>query len=165
MRHGGLVDVNAVLTGVIGVAATLLGSFSTYLFQSQTARRAEAFTRDERLRQEQLTACSAYAGSLTDLKRGLITLWFHRQDPAGPVWQAIRVECDQLGATAEAARFRVQLASGDPELMMLADSAFASIGAIHTASDRNEMAAVERRFESAVKDFVAAAAAQLRAAD
>ena len=68
--------MNAVLTGVIGVAATLLGSFSTYRFQSRTAERAEAFARDERLRQEQLIACSAYAASLTDLKRGLISLWF-----------------------------------------------------------------------------------------
>jgi hypothetical protein len=46
--------------------STLLGSFSTYLFQSRTAERAEAFARDERLRQEQLIACSAYAASSGD---------------------------------------------------------------------------------------------------
>jgi hypothetical protein len=83
-----------VLTGVIGVAATLLGFFSTYLFQSRTAERAEAFARDERLRQEQLTACSAYAASLTALKRGLITLWFRRNDEDGPVWKEARTEAD-----------------------------------------------------------------------
>ena len=33
-------DVNALLAGLIGVAATLLGSFTTYLFQSRTAERA-----------------------------------------------------------------------------------------------------------------------------
>ena len=43
MPHGQLLPVNAVLTGVIGVAATLLGSFSTYLFQSRTVERTEAF--------------------------------------------------------------------------------------------------------------------------
>ena len=31
--------VNALLGGLIGVAATLLGSFTTYLFQSRTAER------------------------------------------------------------------------------------------------------------------------------
>src|SRR5689334_22455552 len=87
VRHGELLDVNALLTGVIGVAATLLGSFSTYLFQGRTAARAEAFARDERLRQEQLIACSAYAASLTSLKRGLISLWFHRKDEGGPAWK------------------------------------------------------------------------------
>lgn len=57
--HGRLLGVNALLTGVIGIAATLLGSFSTFLFQSRTAKRAEAFARDQRLREEQLSACSA----------------------------------------------------------------------------------------------------------
>ena len=56
--HGRLLNVNALLTGIIGIAATLLGSFSTYLFQSRRAERAQAFARDERLRQEQLNACS-----------------------------------------------------------------------------------------------------------
>jgi hypothetical protein len=156
--------VNAVLTGVIGIAATLLGSFSTYLFQSRTARRAEAFARDERLRQEQLTACSAYAGTLTELKRGLISRWFLRDEPDGPAWKAAYAECDRLGASAEAARFRVQLVSGDPALMDLADSAFSALGGIRTASDRNEIAEIDTRFESAVKNFVVAAAARLRAA-
>ncbi|HEX9518840.1 MAG TPA: hypothetical protein VF940_22000 [Streptosporangiaceae bacterium] len=163
VRRGELLDVNAALTAVIGVAATLSGSFSTYLFQSRTAERAEAFARDERLRQEQLTACSAYAGSLTELKRGLISLWFHRDDPAGPAWQAARIEGDRLGASAEAARFRVQLVSGDSRVMMMADSAFAALGAIRTAPDRNALIEVEERFEGAVGEFVAAAAAQLRA--
>jgi hypothetical protein len=163
-RHGELLDMNAVLTGVLGVAATLLGSFSTYLFQSRTAERAESFARDERLRQEQLIACSAYAGSLTDLKRGLISLWFHRRDEGEPVWREARTAADQLGAIAEAARFRVQLVSGDAQLMMLADSAFAALGAIRTASDRAEVVDVENQFESAVKEFVAAAGVSLRAA-
>ena len=153
MRHGQLLHVNAVLTGIIGVAATLLGSFSTYLFQSRTAGRAETFARDERLRQEQLIACSAYAVSLTALKRGLITLWFRRNDEDGPVWQEARTEADQLGASAEAARFRVQLVSGDPQLMVLADSAFTALGGIRVASDRTEVVEVEKRFESAVKEL------------
>jgi hypothetical protein len=47
---------------------------------------------------------------------------------------------------------------------MLADSAFAALGAIRTASDRTEMIEVEKRFEDGVKDFVAAAGARLRPA-
>ena len=50
-----------------------------------------------------------------ELKRGLITLWFcHQRDAAGADSLAARIECDRLGASAEAARFRVQLVSGDP---------------------------------------------------
>lgn len=47
------IGVNALLAGLIGVAATLLGSFTTYLFQSRTAERAQSFERDERLALEQ----------------------------------------------------------------------------------------------------------------
>jgi len=43
-------SVNALLAGLIGIAATLLGSLTTYLFQSRTAERAQSFERDERLR-------------------------------------------------------------------------------------------------------------------
>jgi hypothetical protein len=155
--------VNAVIIAVIGVAATLLGSFSTYLFQTRTAERAEAFARDERLRQEQLTACSAYAGSLSELKQGLIRIWFHREDPSGSAWKEARVEGDRLGAAAEAARFRVQLVSGDSQLIGLADSAFSALGAIRTAPDIDELREIEKKFENAVKKFIAAAGARLRA--
>jgi hypothetical protein len=157
--------VNALLTGIVGVAATLLGSFSTYLFQSRTAKRAEAFAREERLRQEQLSACTAFAAALTELKRGVVTLWFMRQRGEDRSdYQATRVECDRLGASADAARFRVQLVSGDFGLMSLADSAFTAIGTIHTASDKSELLGHENRFEAAVKEFIQAAATRLRAA-
>lgn len=155
--------MNTVVIAVIGVAATLLGSFSTYLFQTRTAERAEAFARDERLRQEQLTACSAYAGSLSELKQGLIRIWFHREDPAGSAWKEARVEGDRLGAAAEAASFRVQLVSGDSQLRELADSAFSALGAIRTASDSDELREIEKNIENAVKEFIAAAGARLRA--
>jgi hypothetical protein len=156
--------VNALLAGVVGVAATLLGSASTYVFQSRTAGRAEAFARGERLRQEQLTACSAFAGALTELKRGLVSLWFHRQDPAGETYKATRVECDRLGASAEAARFRVQLVADDPGLLNLADAAFSTIGGIRTAANRSELTEVEKRFEDAVRQFIGGAAVNFRAA-
>jgi hypothetical protein len=48
--------VSALLAGLIGIAATLLGSFTTYLFQARTAERARSFERDERLRYEQVHA-------------------------------------------------------------------------------------------------------------
>lgn len=76
-------SVNALLAGLIGIAATLLGSLTTYLFQSRTAERAQSFERDERLRYEQVNACSAFASAITELRRGLITLWFYAGRPGG----------------------------------------------------------------------------------
>ena len=156
--------VNALLTALIGVAATLLGSFTTYLFQSRTAERAQSFEPDERLRNEQVNACSAFASAMTELKRGLITLWFyHQRDAAGADYLAARIEGDRLGASAEAARFRVQLVSGDPEVQMLANAAFVAVGALRSSPDRNELREREDHFEAAVTTFIHAASKQLRA--
>ena len=157
--------MDALLTGLIGVAATLLGSFTTYLFQSRSAERAQAFARDERRRQEQADACAAYAAAVTELKRGLITFWFRRREnPDGRATREARAEGDRLGAAAETARFRVQLLSGDPELMNLADAAFAVAGTITSAPGRTELRTVEDQFEAAIKAFISAASVRLQAA-
>jgi hypothetical protein len=88
---------SAFLAGLIGVAATLLGSFTTYLFQGRSDECARSFERDERLRYEQVDACSAFASAMTELKRGLITLWFyHQRDAAGADYLAARIECHRL---------------------------------------------------------------------
>ena len=159
--------MDALVTGLIGVAATLLGSFTTYLYQSRVAEQAQAFERGERRRQEQADACAAFAAALTELKRGLITLWLcRRDDPDGDAARAARTECDRLGAAAETAQFRVQLVCGDPELMNLADAAFAAAvggGAISGTPGRTELRAAEEQFEAAVKAFISAASARLRA--
>jgi hypothetical protein len=158
--------VDALVAGLIGVGATLLGSLTTYLFQSRAAEQAQAFERGERRRQEQADACAAYAAALTELKRGLITLWFcRRRDPDGDEARAARTECDRLGAASETAQFRVQLVCGNLELINLADAAFAAVGggAISDTPGRTEVRAAEDRFEAAVKAFISAAAEQLRA--
>jgi hypothetical protein len=151
--------VDALVAGLIGIAATLLGSLTTYLFQSRSAEQAQAFERGERRRQEQADACAAFAAALTELKRGLVTLWFCRQeDPDGDAARAARTECDRLGAAAETAQFRVQMVCGDPELVNLAGAAFAAGG-----SARTELRAAEERLEAAVKAFISAASARFRA--
>jgi len=158
-------DVDALLTALIGVAATLLGSFTTYLFQSRAARRAQDFERQERLRQEQLTACGAYAAAMTELKRSNITRWFRRQREQDDAdYQADRLEGDQLGASAEVARFRIQLVLGDPELMALADAAFSAAARIGRSADRDELGEREDHFEAAVTAFIQAAAVRLHGA-
>ena len=164
MRHGELLGMNAALTAAIGVAGTLLGSLITYLFQSRTAKRAEEFARNERLHQEQLSACSAYAGSLTELKQGIVKVWLHREDPDRSAWKAAFAVSDQLGANAEAARFRVQLVSGDSQLWTLADSAFDALEPLKTASNREKLGEAQESFATTLKEFIGAAGARLRTA-
>jgi hypothetical protein len=97
--------MEASVAAIIAVVGTLLGSITTYMLQRRTAAEQAAVLRNERLRQEQLATCSAFAGALTELKRAVITLWFRRRDSeTSEETRAAWVEADRLGAAAEAAR-------------------------------------------------------------
>lgn len=151
--------MEALWAGLFAIIGTLLGSLTTYLLQRQAAGRADA----DRLRQERLGAYSSYAAALTDLKRAMVNLWHRRKENRGGAdYVAARSEADQLGAQAEAARFRMQLLTGDARLHNLADSAFDAVGAIKDASDNDALHRQEQLFEEAVKDFIRAAAQTVR---
>jgi hypothetical protein len=155
--------MQAFFTSLIAVAGTLLGSTTSFLFQRRSADRAEEFARTERLRQERMTAYSGYAGAITELKRGVVSLWFRRQDdPHGAEYLMARAECDRLGAAAEQAQFRMRLISEDLDLVTLADAAFATIGSIGHADDKAQLAERETHCLDALNAFIAGAATQLR---
>ncbi|GII30665.1 hypothetical protein Pmi06nite_41070 [Planotetraspora mira] len=136
---------------------TLFGSFSTYLFQQRTVRRAEAGARQEWLRRERVAAYSEFAAALTELKRAIVAVWLSQSDAAAHM--QLLDDADRLGALAETARFRLRLLSGGPE--PLADTAFTHIDALRHASDRDELKIRENEFESAVSEFVTDASARL----
>jgi len=128
-------EVSAVLVSLIAVAGTLLGSFSTYVFQRRTALHAEAAARRERLRQDRLSACGAFAAAVTDVKRAVITAWF-RRDARDDEWRAAMTEADRMGAAAEGAQIRMLLLIDDANLRRLADEVSAHIDIIRGAGDK-----------------------------
>ncbi|MGW6935308.1 hypothetical protein ACWGE0_34970 [Lentzea sp. NPDC054927] len=157
--------MTAWLASVIAVAGTLLGSIITFVFQRSHAERAERFARDERLRQERIASYSAFAGAITELRRGVISLWFVRlrkDDPADPDLLAAHAESDRLGAAAAHARFRVQLMADDADLVALAEAAFGPIAAIRASADRAELVEHEDLSEERIRAFIIAAGAQVR---
>ncbi|MER6539271.1 hypothetical protein ABT215_36945 [Streptomyces sp900105755] len=156
--------MDTVLASVVAVAGTLIGSLSTYLFQRRTTEHADAVARQERLRQERLAAYSGYAGAVTELKRGVITLWFRqRASPRNEdAYMAAQLESDRLGAAAEAAAFHLHLVADDPALRQLMDAVSAKIDAIGEADDRQLLIRLENEFELTVRAFLQAAAQRIR---
>jgi hypothetical protein len=163
--------MSAVVASLIAVAGTLLGSFSTYSFQQKVAQRAEASTRQERLRQDRLVACSGFAAAITDLRRAVIAVWFrerrrHRaasdQEHATTDYRMAYTEADRLGAAAEAAMFQMLLVLDDPDLRELADGAFKQVGAVHSAEDKADVEILDVEFEAHMSKFVTKAGQLLR---
>ncbi|MCP3760263.1 hypothetical protein [Streptomyces sp. TBY4] len=154
--------MEAVLTSLIAVSGTLLGSALTFAVQRRTSARAELFARSQQLRQDRLTTYSAYAGSVTALKQATVTLWFRLQEaPDGPETRHAFAECDRLGAAAENSQFQVRLLAADSALVALAASAFDALGPLRAASTRAELARREQDLEDALNAFITAATAQI----
>ncbi|MGX1806561.1 hypothetical protein ACWIGI_12660 [Nocardia sp. NPDC055321] len=151
--------MNAALGSVIAVVGTLLGSCTTYWFQRRTAARAEVLARSERLRQERLAAYSEYAGALSDLRRGQVTLWLRKRDSRDT--PAAYAEADRLGSVAHAAKLRLELVAARPE--PLVDAAFTKVQDLLNADDPADLRQRENAFEAAVSAFVQDAAVRLLA--
>jgi hypothetical protein len=145
--------MSAVLVSLIAVAGTLLGSFSTYLFQRRTARHTELVARAERLRQDRLAACGAYAEAITDVKRAVISAWFRREE-RDEQWRTAMTEADRLGAAAEGAMIRMLLLVDDHELQVAAQAVAAQIGGIRGTRSIDELKAAEVAFADTRSAFI-----------
>ncbi|MFF4838378.1 hypothetical protein [Streptomyces sp. NPDC001315] len=76
--------VQAVLTGLVAVLGTIVGSVVTYIFQRKTAERSERFARDEWLLQQRMDTYSAFSEVLMDFRGAQYNRWYRlRDDPNG----------------------------------------------------------------------------------
>lgn len=151
--------MDGLVTSLVAVGGTLAGSGLTYLFGWFTARRTERVAREERLRQDRITAFTSFAGAITDLRQAVITLWFARQH--GPA-NAEHTEADRRGAAADHARFTVRLLVDDAEVQRLADEAFTPITAIGAAKELADLKAHENECRHRLDKFIETAGHHIR---
>ncbi|QNP62755.1 hypothetical protein [Streptomyces genisteinicus] len=148
---------------VIAVAGTLLGSVATHLFQHRTTERTAALAREEQLRQERITAYSAFAGALVDYRRGQNDRWHRAQEtPGSAVAEAARIDSYRLRSGAHQALIRVQLVCDDPQALALAAEAFEVTNCIHEAPDEPERSRRSEQARETLSEFIGAAAPGVR---
>lgn len=132
--------MNGIVTSVIAVLGTLLGSTVTHVFQQRSAQRTERNSRKERLRQERLNAYGTYAGLLVEFRQAMMHHWFcehEGQDADDEV--AIRRRSFELRSSTQHALFQLQLITDEPELIAVAVDAFTAVGKIDRATDRTDV--------------------------
>ncbi|MGC5034268.1 hypothetical protein ACPXCS_05415 [Streptomyces sp. DT190] len=132
--------METIIASGIAVLGTLLGSGITLAFQQRTVDRSHRFTRREKLRQERLDACSAYAGALINYRRCLVHLWFceHEQPPPEDP-DVVRVRAYDLRSAAQEALFRVQMLIDDETLSRAAEDVLADVTALSKIGGRTEL--------------------------
>ncbi|MFE9424729.1 hypothetical protein ACFYNO_17355 [Kitasatospora sp. NPDC006697] len=150
--------MNAIVTSLIAVLGTLLGSTVTHVFQQRSAQRSERSSREERLRQERLDACGRYAGLLVEFRQAMLHHWFclhEGEDEEDEI--AIRRRTFELRSATQHALFRLHLVVGEPELVTTATEAFTVIGKMDRAPDRRDIVARRDATRDLVDAFVATA--------
>jgi hypothetical protein len=147
-----------IVTSIVAVVGTLLGSLATHYFQRRNRADAERFERDERLRQERVSAYTTYGGALVSLRRALIDRWYAVHEERGSVDpDAIRYETYRLRTAALEAMFRVQLVTGSPQLIGLAQHAIDSVDLLTLRTPAEDFKDARDVSRQAIFDFVEAA--------
>ncbi|MFI1012223.1 hypothetical protein [Streptomyces sp. NPDC020965] len=148
---------------VIAVIGTLLGSVVTHFFQRRATERAADLNRAEQLRQERISAYSAFAGSLVDYRRGQNDRWHRaRETPGSVAAEEARIDSYRLRSGAHQALIRVQLVCDDAQALELAAAAFEVTNCMHEASDDDDRSRRSAQARETLSEFIGAAAPGVR---
>ncbi|OKI01921.1 hypothetical protein A6A06_12375 [Streptomyces sp. CB02923] len=154
--------MNAVLTSLVAVFATLAGSTLTFVFQRHITRQTERFARSQQLWHERVAAYSAFAAALTDLRRSQNDRWHVEQDaPDSPGFISAREESYQRRADATAALCRVRLICADPDLSRSAQDALDAATTVHLAQDEQDRARRGEKARLALDEFLSTASSHV----
>jgi hypothetical protein len=150
--------VEIIVTSVVAVVGTLLGSLATHYFQRRNRADAERFERNERLRQERVSAYTAFGGALVNLRRTSKDRWYaihDQRDGADP--ELLRYETYRLYTTAQESLFRVQLVTESSDLIELGRQALDDVDRIKPNLEREEFARLRDSSRKSVFRFMDAA--------
>ena len=152
-----------MVSAVVAVAGTLLGSTATYLFQRNTTDRQERIARAERYRYERLAVYTEFAAAVTDLRRAAYDRWHrHQEEPQGSASTAARDEYYRLYTEARNAQIKLNLLTDDQKLVQLAQQAVERATEIKDANAEPERAERGDIAKQALDAFVTTASTRLR---
>ncbi|MFD0296379.1 hypothetical protein [Streptomyces sp. NPDC127118] len=141
-----------VFTTFIAVAGTLMGSLLGYQFQKRVADRSE-----------RRGAVLAFTAATNEFIRSQHD-WWHRQheERDGPAHVAARTEAFRIRGQALQAVHQLRLLVPDNDLHARAEQTIGMIGALHRATDREELRTRSVEARASLNSFVVHASAQIR---
>ncbi|GHH77135.1 hypothetical protein GCM10017772_37370 [Promicromonospora soli] len=145
------------MTSVVAVVGTLLGSLATHYFQRRNRADAERFARNERLRQERVSAYTTFGGALVNLRRAHIDRWFAEHAQRGGDPESLRYETYRLRTSALEALFRVQLVTESTELIALGQQAIDDVDLLTSDLPAEDLPSARDVAKASIFGFVEAA--------
>lgn len=146
--------MEVIVTSMIAIVGTLLGSAATYLIQHRTAVQQNDFARTERLHQERVSAFAGFGGSLASYRNVRLARWNAAQ-------RRNELDLAEVRQTGYATRtvvlesmFRLQLLTTSQRLIDRADAALAAVDAIEEDLSEVEYTAARVSSRDAMFAFV-----------
>ncbi|MEU5308734.1 hypothetical protein [Streptomyces sp. NPDC021562] len=148
--------MDGVVSALIAIVGTLLGSAVTYAFQRNASAQERLFVSQQQLRADRMAVYSDFAGALTEFRRAQQDRWHRREaDPGGATtYPEARSEAHRLRGVALHALFRVQLIASARPLIDTAQEAYALTSTLHKAADKTELAALATQAREVLERFV-----------
>ncbi|WP_147404234.1 hypothetical protein [Nocardia panacis] len=151
--------MSAVLSSLVAVAGTLLGSAATFFFQRASADRTAALGFVEKLRQDRLNAYNAFGDAAIEYRRAENDRWFRLQEGDGEASQAAAKVAHTTRASARSALVRIALLTSDTRMQDLGNEIIQvsrSISQANGADEREKRAARAKLLIDAVIERAAA---------
>ncbi|MGW9172962.1 hypothetical protein [Streptomyces decoyicus] len=144
--------MNQVLTTLIAVAGTLIGSLLGYQFQKRVADRSE-----------RRSAVLAFTSAANEFLRSQHDWWWRKhEDQGGPAHVAARTEAFRLRGLVFQAVHQLHLLLLDDSLHSRAERTTEMIHALHRATDREELRVLTADARASLKALVGQASGQIR---
>lgn len=156
--------MSAIVTSIIAVTGTLLGSLMTFLLQRRSIDRSERFARAERLRGEQIKIYSDFARTILDFRSAQRRAW-GEQAKGDKNSEAYRTAVDEVlraRAAGWTALYQVELITEDGEIRRLANHAMSLVKNMNKAETTDAVKALTPEVREAVEDFIRAAGVIVR---
>ncbi|GAA1287086.1 hypothetical protein Psi02_52930 [Planotetraspora silvatica] len=156
-------SVEAVLTALLAVTGTLLGSLLTFVFQRRTTDRAERFTLATRLREERMVIYSGFAGAVLEFRGAQYDRATLRGREGHELeYQAAKAESLRLKASAWHAVYRIRLIADEPDVIRLAEAAMDLAADMHHAEIGEPLKARSEEVRRAIEAFVSGSSTQVQ---
>lgn len=149
-----------MVTAIVAVAGTLLGSILTYLIQRDSAKRTERLAAMKELRFERLGLYSDFAGAIMEFRRAEHDWWHTKnEDGDSSKTREARLESYRLRGIALHTFHRIQLVTpGEDEMIDLALQAYEITAKLHKAPTSQELNLRGKLAREKLEEFIAGAA-------
>ncbi|RPF21341.1 hypothetical protein [Myceligenerans xiligouense] len=147
--------MDVIVGGLLAIIASLVGQAVAHRFARRNAAAANQWAREEKLRQERVSAYSEFAGALTTYRRAMLDRAFSVvEDRDRPDVEQLRRESRRSRDNTLQALYLVELLADRSEVVDAAQTAYYSMERFLGVEDRDGTENIRNHTRATIQSFV-----------